>query len=138
MNVVRLLQKHEGYSRKPYQCTAGRTTIGYGRNLDDQGIDAEEAEYLLRRDIARAGADLQREPYWDDLGEVRQAVLLDMVVNLGWPRFALFRGMRAALGRGDYAQAALEMRDSRWYTQVGARARRLIGMMESGQWPADL
>ena len=38
MDVVELLKRHEGYSRTVYRCTAGRQTIGYGRNLDDVGI----------------------------------------------------------------------------------------------------
>ena len=28
------LVRHEGLRLKPYHCTAGRLTIGYGRNLD--------------------------------------------------------------------------------------------------------
>jgi len=28
------LVRHEGLRLKPYRCTAGKLTIGYGRNLD--------------------------------------------------------------------------------------------------------
>ena len=81
MSLTDLLKRHEGYSRSPYRCTAGALTIGYGRNLDDVGIDRDEADYLLNRDIDRAVSNLRNEPYWLDLSEVRQAVLISMVFN---------------------------------------------------------
>ena len=133
-SVAELLRLHEGYRRHPYQCTAGKTTVGIGRNLDDVGIDEDEASYLLSRDIERAIKSLRFEPYWLDLDAVRQAVLIDMTVNLGWPRFQGFRMLRDALGRGDYAEACRQMVNSHWYSQVGDRAKRLVGMMQHGVW----
>ena len=134
-DATRLLQLHEGYRRHPYTCSAGKLTVGYGRNLDDVGIDQEEAEWLLERDIERARAALRLEPYWLDLGEVRQAVLLDMAVNMGWPRLQTFQRMRQALRMSEYHRAAAEMVDSAWYEQVGQRSRRLVEMMRTGEWP---
>ncbi|HOE90389.1 MAG TPA: lysozyme, partial [Candidatus Cloacimonadota bacterium] len=29
-----MLKKHEGLVLKPYKCSAGKLTIGYGRNLE--------------------------------------------------------------------------------------------------------
>lgn len=135
-SVAELLRLHEGYRRHPYQCTAGKTTIAIGRNLDDVGIDEDEASYLLSRDIERAIKSLRLEPYWLDLSDVRQAVLIDMCVNLGWTRFQGFRMLRDALGRADYTGAADQMVKSHWYEQVGNRAKRLVGMMAANCWPA--
>ena len=45
--VAHLIKKHEGLSLKPYKCTAGKLTIGYGRNIEDKGISQEEAERFL-------------------------------------------------------------------------------------------
>lgn len=134
MNVLELLKRHEGYSRTVYRCSSNRQTIGYGRNLDDVGISREEAEWLLQRDIDNAVSFLRNEPYWLDLNEVRQAVLIDMVVNLGWTRFSAFKKMRSALILKNYKLAAAEMLDSRWAEQVKGRARRLSDMMASGEW----
>lgn len=134
MNVLELLKRHEGYSRTVYRCSSNRQTIGFGRNLDDVGISREEAEWLLQRDIDNAIAFLRNEPYWLDLNEVRQAVLIDMVVNLGWTRFSAFKKMRSALILANYKLAAAEMLDSRWAEQVKGRARRLSDMMASGEW----
>jgi len=137
MDTSRLLQLDEGYRRHPYHCTAGKVTCGYGRNLDDIGLDEEEAAWLLERDIARAVKQLRLEPYWLDLSERRQAVLINMVVNLGWPRFSGFKKFRAALQAKDYVRAAHEMTDSRWFTQVGQRAVRLRSMMLDDVWPRN-
>ena len=49
------LLRHEGLRLKPYRCTAGKLTIGIGRNLDDCGISQKEAYALLDNDkIGRA------------------------------------------------------------------------------------
>lgn len=63
---------------------------------------------------------------------------LDMAFNLGWPKFALFKRMRAALGEHAYSRAADEMVNSNWYKQVGTRPEAPVGMMRSGEWPADV
>lgn len=138
MNAIELIKYHEKYRRFPYRCTAGKLTIGYGWNLDDNGITVEQATYILDQQVRAVRVTLSAEPYWINLDVVRQAVITDMAFNLGWPKFSLFRRMRAALGEHAYSRAANEMVNSAWYTQVGTRSKRLVGMMRSGQWPADL
>lgn len=137
MNAIELIKYHEKYRRFPYRCTAGKLTIGYGWNLDDNGITVEQATYILDQQVRAVRVTLSAEPYWINLGAVRQAVLTDMLFNLGWPKFALFKRMRAALGEHAYSRAADEMVNSNWYKQVGTRSKRLVGMMRSGQWPAS-
>lgn len=132
--LIELLKRHEGYSRVPYRCTANRQTIGFGRNLDDVGIDREEAEYLLKRDILRAEDKLRDEPYFELLSDVRKAVLISMVFNLGWGGFLSFQNMRTKLRQGDFAGAAREMLASKWATQVKNRSVELAQMMETNQW----
>lgn len=132
----RLLKFHEGYSKKPYRCTAGKLSIGHGRNLDDVGIDEEEAEYLLQRDIDRAIVHLRLEPYWLDLSENRQAVIIDMCVNMGWTRFSRFVKLREALFQKDYAEACRQMVQSEWYKQVKRRGPLLVDVMADDQIPS--
>jgi lysozyme len=57
-------------------------------------------------------------------------VVVDMIFNLGSNGFAQFKKLQAALARQDYAGAAQEMRDSRWYRQVGNRGRDDVELME--------
>lgn len=128
-----MLKEHEGLRLKPYRDTVGKLTIGIGRNLDDVGITEDEAYAMLDNDLVRVLGELNTLDFWCDLGDVRQAVLVDMCFNLGWGRFTGFRNMLAACRAGDYETAALEMLDSRWHRQVGRRARRLAEMMKTGE-----
>ena len=135
MNVYDFIKIHEGLRLKPYLCTAGKTTIGWGRNLDDNGISEEEASTMLANDVEMCVRELQRNySGYAILDEVRQAVLIDMVFNLGWPRLSQFKKMFAALDAQDYIHASREMLNSRWADQVGMRAKRLADMMRTGDW----
>ena len=126
MNLKAMLKKHEGFREKPYRCTADKLTIGYGRNLDDVGITREEAEYLLDNDIKKATFDaLSIFPLLKSYSEARQAVLINMVFNLGKTRFRGFKNFIKAVKSEDWERAAVEMEDSLWYKQVGKRAKEL-------------
>jgi lysozyme len=127
------LIRDEGVRLKPYRDTVGKLTIGVGRNLDDVGITLAEAMVLLGHDITWAVHELETAlPWFKDLDPVRQRVLCNMCFNLGLARLLGFRNTLAAVARGDYTQAAIEMMDSKWATQVGDRAKRLAKMMEQG------
>ena len=69
--------------------------------------------------------------HWDSFPEEVQEILVNMLFNLGRPRLSQFKKMNAALEEGDWATAAVEGRDSRWHSQVGARAERLMTRLES-------
>ena len=132
------LRLHEGAETKPYQCTAGYLTIGVGRNIEERGLSDDEIDYILNNDVNIATDELVRTFDWyPDLDEVRQRVVIDMVFNLGMPRFQQFKKMIQALDEGDYKEASIQMMDSRWASQVGARAERLRDMMETGEDSSD-
>lgn len=127
------IKQHEGFRSFPYRCSANKLTIGYGRNIEDRGITLEEAEHLLFNDIKDAEEFLQNYEFWHDLNDVRKAVLLDMVFNLGVARFKKFKKMIRYLSARDYVNAAREMKDSAWYRQVKSRAVTLCRRMKTGQ-----
>ena len=130
---------HEGLRLFPYTDTVGKLTIGVGRNISDIGISRVEALDLLDHDIDRSIQDLhQHIPWVHDLDPVRQAVLVDMAFNMGWPRLSEFRNTLAAFKRKDWVSAAEGMRASKWAKQVGQRAVRLRKMVLSGEWPNEL
>jgi len=117
---------------KPYRCTAGKLTIGIGRNLDDVGISRTETLALLDADIARAEQGLDNfAPWWRSLPEPAARGLVNMAFNLGAGRLAGFEGMLAALKCGDYNLAAAEALDSKWAKQVGDRAHRIAALFRS-------
>lgn len=128
-----MLVLHEGLRLHPYKCTSGKTTIGVGRNLDDNGISNDEAMYLLERDIDRVEAELDsRFTWWRQMTPARQAVLADMAFNLGINRLLGFVNTLKFMRDGDYEAAADGMMDSLWARQVGNRAIRLAKMMREG------
>ncbi len=128
------LKLHEGERFRAYRCTAGKVTIGVGRNLDDVGLTRAESDFLLDNDIARIEQELDTaHPWWRGMNEVRQRVLIDMCFNLGISRLNTFTNTLGAMRRDDYPQAAEGMLASRWASQVGARATRLAEMMKTGR-----
>lgn len=130
----RQLAIDEGYSDKPYRCSEGKLTIGYGRNLKDKGISQAEGDFLLENDIAEVKADLEALPIYRQQDKVRRTVLANMCYNLGRPKLLKFKKMWFALSLNDYELAAKEMLDSRWARQVGDRALRLATIMRTGRW----
>ena len=154
--LIAQLKRHEGYSKMPYRCTAGKLTIGYGKNVDDapltkeelalinakslaevleNGISEPDAEKLLIREVQKIYADLgKRLPWFADLDETRQAVLVNMAFNLGMAGLMSFKNTLAMIKAGDYKQAAENMLKSKWAEQTGRRARELAEQMESGKW----
>lgn len=122
---------------KPYRCTAGKLSIGVGRNLDDVGISKAEAMMMLVTDIAKVESQLDATlPWWRNMSDSRQQVLANMCFNMGIGNstkgLLSFRNTLSAMQAGDYKRAVKGMLDSQWAKQVGDRAKRLADMMEKG------
>lgn len=129
---IEQLKEDEGFRGEPYKCTANKTTIGYGRNLEDNPLTKSEAEYLLLNDLKEIEYSLNGRPFFDKLNDTRKDVLINMAYNLGIPRLLNFINMIAAISNDDYEKAADEMLDSKWARQVGNRATRLSKKMRTG------
>ena len=123
-HIKEQLVRHEGLRMKPYRCTAGKLTIGIGRNLDDRGISREEAYAMLERDIQDCEQWLIDEipEIYNNLDEVRQSVLLNMCFNLGIKGLLGFKNTLSFFAAGDWERAANGMLASKWAKQVGMRA----------------
>ncbi|WP_444931567.1 glycoside hydrolase family protein [Microbulbifer sp. SSSA002] len=131
--LVEQLLSHEGVELKTYKCSAGRLTIGVGRNLSDRGVSYDEALILLRNDIDfYFGEVSEKLDFFNSLSMKRKAVLVNMAFNLGVAGLMGFKNMLAAIAAGDYEQAAEEMLNSLWAKQVGNRAIELSKTMIAG------
>ena len=129
--VIEMLKRDEGFRQHPYTCTAGKTTIAYGRNLTDNGITESEGLYLLQNDVSDCDEDLSRLMLsYENFPHDIQIVLVNMRYNLGYSGFRSFKNMIAAFNARDYNRAAKEMKDSKWYNQVRQRAERLIKIVK--------
>jgi len=134
VKVKEQLIRHEGLRLKPYRCTAGKLTIGVGRNLEDCGITKPEASILLENDILRCESELMDNipDVYNRLNNTRKAVLINMCFNLGINGLLEFCHTLALIDCGDYERAANGMLASKWAKQVGLRAIELSEQMRKG------
>ena len=136
-DFIEYIKKNEGYRTKPYDDATGKElksgdkivgkiTIGVGRNLSDRGLSDDEVEFLLKNDIVDAYKDVVKvfgenvEKYPNNI----VLVLVDMMFNLGLPRFKQFKKFIQAIKSFDYEKAIYELEDSRWCKQVKMRCQR--------------
>jgi lysozyme len=139
MNRQRLIDsllEHEGVRNLVYEDSVGKLTIGIGHNVQDAPLTPAAIEFICNDDINISVAELDREwSHWKrDLSEPRQNVLVEMVFNLGYPRFSQFKKTIQAIKDQDYDTAATEMLDSKWADQVGQRAINLAEQMRTGKY----
>ena len=132
-SIYDLLVRHEGLKLKPYQCTAGKLTIGVGRNLADKGISEGEARIMLHNDVDSVTAHLTSKYSWyENLSLERKKVVQSMVFQLGEGGFGKFKQVHTGLASKRWIYAAEQMLDSAWAKQTPARAKELARMMEIG------
>jgi lysozyme len=141
LNLLNQLRRHEGLRLDPYKCSEGYLTIGYGRNIETNGISEAEAEFMLMNDLIACESELKDEGWYNQLDETRRAVVLNMAFNLGKPKLMQFKKFIGALSDDDYETASKEMvtgsdgvSPSKWASQVGSRAYELADQMRTGQW----
>ena len=136
--LIEQLKRHEGVRTHAYQCTANMTTVGVGRNIDEDGglgLSIDEIEFLLANDIRRCKQELIALPWFPEIDSVRQDALINLCFNLGMTRLLGFKNALTAMSVGDYDLAADEFMDSQWAKQVGSRANEVCEMIRSGNYP---
>jgi len=131
-NLKEWIKKNEAFKSHPYLDTVGKLTIGWGRNIEDNGISKEEADYLFDNDFARCQRELAPYAWYVNQPQNVQYALMNMCFNLGIGRLLGFRRMITALIVKDYTKAAKEALDSKWAGQVGDRAKQVALMMRQG------
>lgn len=142
-----ILKKDEGLRLTSYICPAGKKTIGYGHNMQDNPlpnkmqnyidkngcITKEIAEIILENDILKVYNDcFQNFPNFSSLSWPRQHVIVNMIFNLGVGGFNKFKKLISAIDKEDWVEAAKQMENSSWFKQVGNRAKKLQKMMLGG------
>ena len=135
MNALEQIMRDEGFRSKPYVDSVGKITVGYGINLDNDPLSEAEGQMLtegrVRKLIEQLSAQL---PWTNDLDDARMGVLTNMAYNLGMGGLLGFKKTLALVQERNYEQASVEMLDSKWADQVGARAQRLSVQMRTGEW----
>lgn len=143
MNIDKLreeLAEDEGCKYEIYLDHLGLATFGIGHLITkddpeygkDVGTVIEQGRVrsAFNLDITVTIEDCHRlYKNFDELPEEVQLIIANMMFNLGYPRLSKFKGMKAGVDAKSWSSAADEMVDSRWYTQVPNRARRLVDRM---------
>ena len=128
--LKKMLIEHEGIKYAPYKCTAGKTTIGIGHNLDDKGISKAVVDLIYAEDIAEVETDLKAIFYdFDKLPGQIQLVLADMRFQLGHKGFRSFKMMITAVKERNWAVMFSQMKNSDWHRQTPNRANDLLKMV---------
>jgi lysozyme len=150
-SVQNLIERHEGRRNMAYPDTEGIMTVGIGLNLEEPsakgritalGVDYDalcaqkctladpHIDSLFSSDLDTAAAEAAKQvpDFWNQPEDVQTAVV-DMIFNMGGPRFSKFTKFIAALKAKDYLTAAAEMADSKWAKQVPNRAADDIALV---------
>ena len=126
------IKAHEGRRFKPYQCSEGRWTVGYGRNMDAVPFSQDEIDLMFDNDLRRARDGAETFFVYSQLNQVRRDILVEMIFQLGIGGVSKFKKFLAAALREDWSYAAKEMLDSQWFRQTPGRAKELSETFEAG------
>ena len=136
------LAEDEGCKYEIYLDHLGLPTFGIGHLVTKEDkeygkevgtvIEQERVQQVFNLDMAVTIDDCMTL-YSDfaDLPDECQKIIANMMFNMGRPRLSKFKGMKAGVDARDWNEAADQMVDSRWYTQVPNRARRLVARMRA-------
>lgn len=141
--LLAVISEDEGCKYEVYLDHLGYPTVGIGHLIkaDDaevklevgDAVTKERVEELFVQDIQIACRDCVNLYGWSgfcEWPEEVQNININMVFNMGMTRLSKFKNMHKALESQDWAKAAVEGRDSKWYKQVTNRAERLMRRLE--------
>jgi lysozyme len=136
--LLESVKRHEGYRNKVYLDTLGKRTVGVGHLcVEDFWEDGKEYEEdflmgILEKDLQSA-ID-QADDMCKDLKISSDAkiLIIEMIFQLGGNGVSKFRKMWQALQQDppDYAEASVQMLDSRWAKQTPNRANEMADHMK--------
>lgn len=158
-DIFNLFEVEEGFREKPYYCSEGYPTVGFGIKIGPKG--APLAQYTFT--VPRTAAEVWLRCYLDEMVEEinrfaavatvlkalaargtgsmysdpRCAVLLSMCYQMGVAGVDQFRNTLQFMGQGDFTKAASNMLASKWAKQTPDRAQRHAKQMRTGQWAPE-
>ena len=141
MNYDKLLEsvkKHEGYRNKVYLDTLGKRTVGVGHLCvedfweDDKEYEEDFLMDILKKDLQQAIRQANSMCEGLKISEDAKIIIIEMIFQLGGTGVSKFRKMWQALQQDppDYAEASVQMLDSRWAKQTPNRAKEMADHMK--------
>ena len=136
-----MTKEFEGFRGQPYNDSRGIPTIGYGTNLNIHKnripVEVMEGQQSLAPNYADQLFNEMYDEAWErakgfatpeifeGLSPIRKSILADMSYNLGNKLFQ-FQNMQKAVQAGDAEAVKREMKNSKWYKQVGRRSKHHV------------
>lgn len=134
------IKRYAIFSRVPMKDAAGMLVVGYERKIGIVGVSEEEADIMLRNDLADVLRAIRRNVFGaPKLSEARLAVVAHLCLLLGVEHVRQLGEFWRAIAANDYETAADEMMLSAWPRFIGEQARDkqraldLLFMMRTGQ-----
>ena len=136
------LKVDEGVVYEIYNDHLGYPTFGIGHLVlegdPEHGasvgtpVSEDRVDECFEKDVESVISDCKKlHEGWDGYPEEVKQIIANMMFNMGLTRLSKFKNHNAALQSSDWKQAAVEGRDSRWYSQVTNRAERLMTRLEN-------
>ena len=131
----------EGQVNEIYKDHLGYPTFGIGHLVLESdpeyglevgvAVSEERVKSVFEEDVQTVIGDCKKlHDGWDGYPQEVKQIVANMMFNMGLTRLSKFKKHNAALQCGDWKEAAVEGRDSRWYKQVTNRAERLMKRLE--------
>ena len=135
--LLESVKKHEGYRNKVYLDTLGKRTVGVGHLcVEDFWEDGKEYEEsflmeILEKDLQSAIDQADDKCKGLKISDDAKIIIIEMIFQLGGTGVSKFRKMWQALQQDppDYAEASVQMLDSRWAKQTPNRAQEMARHM---------
>lgn len=148
--IYKELTIDEGKKLKVYKDTKNILTVGIGCNiivhdttpiigrklkkLNEQITESECLKlfkYTLEH-VALEPLDRHLPVLTKQLDPVRLRALINLCFNMGWGTLSQFKNTINFLQSKNYIKAAENLKDSKWFKQVGLRGPRIVYMVQYG------
>lgn len=147
MDVIRLLNKEEGWSSVPYYCSEGYPTVATGIRIGPKGAPLSQYQFKvskavgavwLSEEVQSKLADMQKHPNivaaLAACNDARQGVLISMAFQMGADGLSAFVNTLRFIANKQWKEAHDGMLNSKWAKQTPERAKRHANQILSGEW----
>ena len=127
-------KKNEGHRSKVYLDSEGIQTIGWGFTIRDLELSKAVSDIIIDEKIEKIVYVLstdERFKFLNSCPSMVSSVVIEMCYQLGVDGFLKFKRTIRALSVGNYKEAALEMVNSKWYSQTPERAKQLSDIIHN-------
>ena len=149
-DILMLLKYEEGFSAKPYYCSAGYPTIGSGQRIGPKGAPLKLYEFTVSKSLAAVWLAEKVKETLDDMDKhpnikaamavcnaARQAVLISMAYQMGAEGLSKFANTLKSVATERWHEAQAGMLASLWAKQTPNRANRHATQMLTGVWDQE-